>query len=103
MRESRGGGDALWGSGDGPLVVLLGSSCGPGLEEPQVQAVRMMVTAPPSNGAAACRGAEGGAEQLLSTAGLRLRRGRRRAGLCDAFRLCVSSATSLQGSSSLFY
>ena len=55
VMEPRGGGDALWALGDGPLFVL-GSSCGPGLES-QVRAVRLMVTAPPCKGVVAGGGA----------------------------------------------
>ena len=70
--EPGGGGDALWGLGDGPLF-LLGSSCGPGLEEPQVRAVRLMVTAPPCKGVAAGgrAGAAGAALPEVAVEGLR--------------------------------
>ena len=44
------------GVGRRPLF-LLGSSCGSGLEEPRVRAVRLMATAPPRNGVAAGGGA----------------------------------------------
>ncbi len=54
--EPRGGGDAVWGSGDGPQF-LPGSSCGLGLEEPQVRAVRVMEAAPPCKGVGAAGGA----------------------------------------------
>jgi len=89
--EPRGGGDGLWGWGDGPLF-LLACSCGPGLEEPQVCAVRVMVKAPPSNRGAAGEGAsavllrvaveepvraKAGAELSLHVTGLWLQRGRR--------------------------
>ncbi len=46
----------MWGSGDGPQF-LPGSSCGPGLEEPQVRAVRVMEAAPPCKGVGAAGGA----------------------------------------------
>ncbi len=46
----------MWGSGDGPQF-LPGSSCGLGLEEPQVRAVRVMEAAPPCKGVGAAGGA----------------------------------------------
>ncbi len=84
--EPRGGGDAVWGSGDGPQF-LPGSTCGPGLEEPQVRAVRVVETAPPCKGVGAAGGAgaalawvavegpvraTGGVERSPRAAGLRL-------------------------------
>lgn len=56
VREPRGKGDALGGSSHGPLF-LLGSSCGPRLEEPSLQAVGLMAMAPPCPGPAASGGA----------------------------------------------
>ena len=52
---------------------LLGTSCGPGLEEPQVRAVRLMVTAPPCKGVAAGgrAGAAGAALPEVAVEGLR--------------------------------
>jgi len=51
-KEPRRGGDGLWSCSNG-LLFLLACSCGPGLEEPQVWAVRVMAKAPPSNRGAA--------------------------------------------------